>query len=92
MVQSRGHRRLRRLHAEMKAARLQPCRRCGQPIDYDAPPGDPKSFQMGHRLSWRDHPEARMDPANLQPEHELCNKQAGATDIGPVLGLRSRQW
>ena len=92
MAQSRGHRRLRFLRAEMRAAQHQPCARCGQPIDYDAPPGDPSSFQLGHRLSWRDHPELRLDPANLQPEHELCNKQAGATDIAPTLGLRSRRW
>ncbi|WP_407641281.1 HNH endonuclease [Actinomyces bovis] len=76
----------------MRQARLQPCARCGQPIDYAAPPGDPRSFQVGHRLSWRDHPDERLDPANLQPEHELCNKQAGATDAGPSLGLMSRRW
>lgn len=92
MVQSRGHRRLRRLRRQMRDARLQPCARCGQPIDYDAEPGAPESFNLGHRLSWRDHPDERLDPANFQPEHSLCNQQAGATGGGPALGLRSRDW
>ena len=83
----------RRNADELKARRLQPCRRCGQPIDYDAEPGDPNSFNAGHIKSWRDHPDLRADPANLQPEHENCGKSAGTRDGGDNgLGVTSQDW
>lgn len=81
----------RRNADELKARRLQPCRRCGQPIDYEAEPGNPDSFNAGHIKSWRDHPELRSDPANLQPEHEQCNKAAHTADT-LTLGVVSTNW
>lgn len=75
----------------LKAARLQPCARCGQDIDYDADDGDPNGFNAGHIKSWKHHPELREDPANLQPEHERCNKGAGVRDTRGQ-GLTSREW
>lgn len=75
----------------LRAARLQPCRRCGQPIDYDAEDGQPAAFNAGHIKSWVDHPELREDPANLQPEHARCGKSAQQSDARP-LGVTSRDW
>ena len=86
-------RRERRNADNLKAARLQPCRRCGQPIDYDADPSDPSSFNAGHIKSWHDHPELRDDPANLQPEHAGCGKSAGKRDGRDVfVGVTSEDW
>lgn len=89
---SRSTRRIRAIKAEMRAARLQPCRRCGQRIDYDAAPGEVDAFNAGHIKNWRDHPELREDPGNFQPEHETCNKSAGVNDTTLGLGSLSRQW
>lgn len=89
-----GRTRRERLNADnLKAARLQPCRRCGQRIDYDALPDHPDSFNAGHIKSWIDYPHLREDPANLQPEHANCGKSAGKLD-GNVMsnGATSRQW
>ena len=87
-----GRTRRERANADnLRAARLQPCRRCGQRIDYNAEPGMPDAFNAGHIKSWRDHPELREDPGNLQPEHEKCNKSA-KTMQGPTLGITSRRW
>jgi hypothetical protein len=91
-VQGRNTRRIQAIKANMRAARLQPCRRCGQKIDYDAAPGDPDAFNAGHIKPWSTHPELREDPGNYQPEHETCNKSAGNRDEKPGLGLRSREW
>jgi hypothetical protein len=86
-------RRERRNADELKARRLQPCRRCGQPIDYDAAPEDSNAFNAGHIKSWRDHPELRDDPANLQPEHAGCGKAAHTRDGDDNgLGMVSTDW
>lgn len=87
-----GRTRRERANADnLKAARLQPCRRCGQAIDYTALNGDPNGFNAGHIKSWIDHPELREDPSNLQPEHERCNKSAGKRE-GTAPGATSREW
>lgn len=84
----------RRNADDLKARRLQPCRRCGQPIDYDTTdPSDPNAFNAGHIKSWIDHPELRADPANLQPEHANCGKSAGRRDgADNGLGVVSTDW
>jgi hypothetical protein len=94
VVESRGTRRIRAIKANMRAARQQPCRRCGQEIDYDAAPGEPNAFNAGHIKSWKHHPELREEPSNYQPEHERCNKAAGtaAGDTPNGLGMTSRKW
>lgn len=87
-----GRTRRERLNADnLKAARLQPCARCGMDIDYTAPPEDPEAFNAGHAKAWINHPELRADPANLRPEHARCNK-AGQTKEGLELGLNSTDW
>lgn len=94
MTESRSTRRLRHIKAEYRRRRPQPCMRCGQPIDYDAPPEDDNSFNLGHIKSWRNHPELREDPGNLQQEHAGCNKSAGSLDgrVTTGLGMQSRRW
>lgn len=92
VVTHRGSRRYKRIVAELKAQRRQPCARCGQRINYDAPTGAPDGFNAGHRKSWNDYPHLREDPANFQPEHALCNQEASNRDTGPGLGLTSKAW
>lgn len=75
----------------LKAQRLQPCGRCGMRIDYDADTSDPNAFNAGHIKSRVDYPELREDPNNLRPEHQRCNKSAGAKQQLD-LGANSRQW
>jgi hypothetical protein len=93
MVESRRTRRIRKIIANMRAARDPLCRRCGlATIDYDAKVGEPNAFNAGHIKSWDDYPELREDPANYQPEHERCNKGAGKTEQISTTGMSSRRW
>lgn len=66
--------------------------RCGQRIDYDALRGDPAAFNAGHMRSWNQYPDLREDPENFQPEHALCNQDAGDSDDRPGVGLMSEEW
>lgn len=92
-IRSRNTRRIRAIKAQMRAARRQPCMRCGQDIDYDAAPGEPNAFEAGHIKAWALYPELREDPGNYAPEHSRCNRSAGtAEQRGNGLGLRSREW
>lgn len=94
----RGTRLYRRLVAEFKdqcrTARggPRPCSRCGQPIDYTAASWHPSSFQAGHIKSWNKHPDLRFDPRNFQPEHALCNQEAGDADKPLGIGMTSEEW
>jgi len=93
VANSRSTRRTKRIVANMRAARAQPCMRCGQAIDYDAAIGEPDAFNAGHIKSWAHHPELREDPANYQPEHERCNKSAGTRDgRDNDLGMQTESW
>ena len=77
----------------LKSQRRQPCARCGQPIDYNAAPGDDSAFMAGHIKAWALHPELRDDPSNLQPEHSKCGKSAQMSDGGTfTLGVTSTDW
>lgn len=69
-----------------------PCARCGQPIKYDAELWDPARFQAGHIKSFEDYPDLRLDPSNLQPEHALCNQEAGKRAVVPGIGTTSEEW
>lgn len=92
IVKGRNTRRIQAIKANMRARRIQPCRRCGQPIDYNADVGEPNAFNAGHIKPWSLFPELREDPGNYAAEHETCNKSAGNRDEKPGLGLRSREW
>lgn len=95
VADQRGTRLYKRLVSEFKdqcRRARRSCARCGQAIDYDAPSWHPSSFQAGHIKSWSKHPHLRMDPANFQPEHALCNQDAGDSDAAPGLGTTSEEW
>lgn len=94
MTNRNGRTRRERLNADnLKAQHRQPCARCGQRINYSAPPADPNAFNAGHIKSWIDHPHLREDPSNLQPEHANCGKSAGKLDgRATSAGSTSRQW
>jgi len=98
VIQSRRYRELR---AEMKA-QWQPinaaCALCGQAtIDWDAPPNEPNSFEMDHRISRqqahaRGRPELDMDPGNMQPTHHRCNRSKGPRAAAPTIGENTEDW
>lgn len=99
MPTSRSTRRLRAIKANHRAFRVQPCGRCGQPIDYDLPTIDPDTglendgaYSLGHIRPWSTHPELREDPGNCRPEHLGCNKQAGKSGDLPSLGEATDGW
>lgn len=99
MVTARSTHRLRRIKADMRARRVQPCGRCGQRIDYTLPTIDPDTgtenpgaFSLGHIKPWSTHPELREDPSNLRPEHLGCNKRAGDRPDEPQLGDAPTGW
>ena len=89
----RSTRRVRRIKADLKAARRQPCMRCGQSIDYDTDdPSDPNAFNAGHIKPLSLFPELGEDPANFQQEHQRCNKAAGNRLDDPGIGMQSEVW
>lgn len=91
----RGDRQVKRLVSELKAQWRRAgrvCARCGQRIDYDAPKSAPESCQAGHIKAWSTHPHLRLDPRNFQPEHALCNQEAGNDVELPGMGVTSEAW
>jgi len=98
VIQSRAYRELRAtLRAQWKASNA-PCAICGQRhIDYDAPPNDPDSLELDHRISRRrakamGRPELDMDPNNMQPSALRCNRGKGAGDQKPDIGTTTEEW
>lgn len=63
-----------------------PCYICRLPIDYDAKPNTPNSFELEHILPLSTHPHLGEDPANLGPSHASCNRSKGARDAVFELG------
>lgn len=92
VIQSREYRRLR---AELKAqwqATNAPCI-CGhQHIDWDAPPGDPDSFELDHTISRKNRPDLALDPANMRPSALRCNRSKGAGTATPTIGDTTEDW
>lgn len=77
---SRNTRRIQDMKKEFRRLRPQPCMRCGQAIDYEAEPGDPNSFSLGHIKDWKRYPELREDRGNIRQEHLRCNLSAKQDD------------
>lgn len=76
-----GHRR-RQAVARLRARR-DPCGICGQPIDYDLPPGNPMAFEADDivPVSLGGDP---CDINNLRASHRICNQRRSnrvSTDI-----------
>ena len=84
---------LRREYLEQCRAINAACWLCNQPINYDARPGTPNSFEPDHFLPRADYPELALDPDNLRPAHASCNRSRGKKDRPLPLGRRSLpQW
>ncbi|THV27929.1 HNH endonuclease [Glycomyces paridis] len=86
----RSTRRFRALSAELRRQH-RPCCICRQPIDYALAHPHRQSFSVQHIKSWKDFPELREDPANLDAAHLSCNS-AGEAGTGSGLGTPSRRW
>ena len=86
-------RKLQRQFITSATQRNEPCALCGLPINYQAHNRNADNApSVDHIRSWRDHPNLRTDPANLQIVHQSCNRSKGTT-TGPLsLGNMSRQW
>ena len=70
-----------------------PCAACGLPINYQTRnPNADNAPSVDHIRPWRDHPNLRLDPANLRVIHQACNRAKGTTTHTPSLGNTSRQW
>jgi 5-methylcytosine-specific restriction endonuclease McrA len=46
----------------------------GLPIDYDAPPLSPDSFEVDHYHPVAIHPESVFEYSNLRAVHSRCNR------------------
>lgn len=61
---------------------------CGLPIRYDAPAGDPLSFELDELV-----PVSRgglpTDPSNVAPAHRCCNQWRSNRSVTTVRALRS---
>lgn len=89
---SRAGRQLRAEVADGFRRANAPCGRCGQKIDYDAPPNDPDALDVGHRLARISHPHLALDRRNLRPEHVRCNRSNGPRADRLGLGEPSEDW
>lgn len=65
--------RRRNQHRATIAADEPPCYICGDPIDYDADPDDPDSFQIEHVTPLDLGGEDELD--NIAPAHRRCNRE-----------------
>jgi 5-methylcytosine-specific restriction endonuclease McrA len=83
--------RWRRLVAEQKA-KQKPCWLCGHPIDYTLTSPHVDSFTVDHKHSWRDYPDLREDPANLESAHRRCNSSKSAGPAKAGVGNNSAEW
>lgn len=74
---------IRDRHRAALRSRKLPCAICGEPIDYDLPHTDPRSFVVDHIT-----PLSRGGPdtlANKQPTHRDCNLAKRDHDHAPIL-------
>lgn len=101
MTAGRDTRTWRRLKAEVYA-RLAPCCRCHQPIDYTLPYRDPATGRVDNRSKSVDHyphpltthPHLAESLDNLAAAHLGCNASAQHRDTDATLGLgtATRTW
>lgn len=69
-----------------------PCWICTQPIDYDAPPNHPDSFEPDHYYPVSTHPHLANDPANLRASHSKCNRSRGNKPPEQGIWLQAEEW
>ena len=74
----------RRDRLRARIARGRPnCHICGEPINYDAPRDDPRSFALDHVI-----PLARGgadDHTNVAASHRACNSKKRARIVAPIV-------
>lgn len=87
----RRGKRWERLKANLRMQR-RPCCICHQPIDYTLEWPDPGSFSTQHIKDWKNHPELREDPGNLDAAHLDCNSSEGTNGPKPEIGATSEAW
>ena len=81
LINGHRNRQLKREHkARCRAANL-PCHICQQPIQYDAPPNHPRSFESDHIRPVKTHPHLAYVLANLAPACCRCNRAKGAAPL-----------
>ena len=92
VIQSRRYRQMRAdFRAQCEALNL-PCRCCGLPIDYAAPPNDPDAFELDHVISRKARPDLAYDPSNFAPSRHACNRAKGAGPTPSTLGTTSEDF
>ncbi|UGS26341.1 HNH endonuclease [Microbacterium resistens] len=92
LLSTRAWRELRaEVAAEYRAKNL-PCWMDGQPIDYDAPAGDPEALDVDHAKPRSTHPHLALDRNNLRPAHVRCNRSRGNRAPRPQLGTVTEDW
>ncbi|MCR2051807.1 HNH endonuclease [Actinomyces bowdenii] len=90
---SRAWRNLQRSTIAAAARRNQRCALCGLTINYNARNRNADDApSVDHIKPWRDHPNLRVDPANLQIVHQACNRAKGTTNGPPSISNTSRPW
>lgn len=97
MTSSHKGRRTRRFKMLTKTLRAKglPCWLCGQPIDYNAKAGEPKSFSADHKEPLSKRPDLAEVYSNLRPAHFECNDKKGtgvAIRADRLLGRNSARW
>lgn len=86
--------RLRKSLLKQARANQTPCAICGMKINYKTRDYNaPDAPTVDHVLSWRDHPELRLDRGNTQICHRSCNTSRGVKMYAlPTSGNTSRDW
>ena len=77
MANGHRERRVKREHRARCRAVKAPCTHCRSPIDYDAPPNHPSSFESDHRIPVVTRPDLAYEPSNLIPSCSRCNRSRG---------------
>lgn len=75
MEQSRTHTRRDRTLARAVRRRGDDCHLCGEPIDYDLPPGHPQAFEADHIIPVAVGGTSTLD--NIAASHRVCNQRKG---------------
>ena len=88
---NRSSSRWRKIAANLRAQR-NPCHICKQPIDYDAPPHHPDSFEADHYYPESTHPNLATDPANVRASHSKCNRNRGNQPMQPTRWVQAEEW
>lgn len=68
------------------------CWICGQPIDYDAPAGEPDAWEPDHVVPVAKAPNLEFSLSNIRASHSSCNRARGDGSGIDRIGTTSRRW